>query len=278
VTSPFKFSIRTLLLLIAALPLVFSQFISSKSDLKFKHISNVAVSPDGKQVAVCLLQSSLPAVDELTKRFEMKNEADQFERTICLLNTETLKVESIVHWDTVHRAEDVPPNFFFNSQTRLTYPNDHLFYIDGQQKKLICHNLKTGTRKTWAELPDGFISSFDSSIDGSLLVLQGENPDPLPEGERIGGKDTEFIFKEDGSLEEITPEMLELKTFCIFSDLGVKEPEALVLTSEQLRAPPLSKGTRWIDLFERDTNPFTLRTGIVLSRDILGPTISRRLN
>lgn len=109
--------------------LVSALVISRKSDSEFRRIASVAVSPDGEQIAVCLMQGYNIG----------SKEPSTYKRSISLLDSKSLRTQQSVRRDYVFRMDFVPTNFFWNSQCRILFPEGHLFYMDGFQESLMCH-------------------------------------------------------------------------------------------------------------------------------------------
>ena len=107
----FRFSLRNLFLLVTLLGLIFALAISQKPGAEFQRVASVAVSQDGKQVAVSLLQGVTA---------QSRDESDRFQRTISLMDTTEMDIKSVVHRDTVTRDEIYPNSFFWNSLSRIT--------------------------------------------------------------------------------------------------------------------------------------------------------------
>lgn len=220
----FRFSLRNLFLLVTLLGLIFALAISQKPGAEFQRVASVAVSQDGKQVAVSLLQGVTA---------QSRDESDRFQRTISLMDTTEMDIKSVVHRDTVTRDEIYPNSFFWNSLSRITHPVGHLFYLSGDQTSLICHDLQSGKKKTWAEFGEGYICSFDTSPSGNFIVLHGQKNLPAPKGEQITIDDRTFIIKDDGEITELTEQMFGTIPLAIVSGLGINEPDTITILAVQ---------------------------------------------
>lgn len=174
-----KLSITNLLYLTALAAICIAAWCSEDSGTRRSLVTSIDFSPGGDQLATCLLEFN----------GNTRKSRNRFDRTISVLDYPSLEPVKALVRDQLRRPEPIEgveyrrgykisnlarDRFFWNSQNQVRHTDHHVFFLDGECKKLIHHHLDSEKEEHCADVSVGQILGYDVADDGREVLLQAE--------------------------------------------------------------------------------------------------------